>query len=184
MSFFNQNNQLNTQLLSRCFYYQNIHMVPSVVKKATIFYAIKKNDINHVRKIAEMLELITKNRPALLRAKKASVPLKIRKGAPIGAKVSLRKKKLSDFLYEFVWEILSNINNYKPISIKFFQKEEKIPFVFKIQDSMIFSCLKKNYSTFKDFSELKILFSFEKKASVKENFFLSRLYKLPIQYKK
>ena len=48
--------------------------------------------------ILEDLSLITGQRPILTKAKKSISGFKIRKGMPVGARVTLREKRMGDFL--------------------------------------------------------------------------------------
>jgi len=93
----------NNKKLVRCFTYSNIHNVPSNINKLTFFYTKKENlSVKSLIKISTLLELVTGRRSFFIRSKKSLAALKIRKGVPVGAKVTLRKEVLSSFLLKLV----------------------------------------------------------------------------------
>jgi len=99
------NNQHRSQI-QRCFLFNNLHLIFSI-KKLTFFYTLSKDiSIKALIRVAAFVELITGQRGFFIRSKKSSIFLKIRKGAPLGIKVSLRKKRILTFLLLFIWQIL------------------------------------------------------------------------------
>jgi len=166
----------------RCFFYKNLHQIPSTIEKATLFYTIKKDvSLKPLIKLATLLELVTSQRAQLLRSKKALIHLKIRKGAPLGVKVTLRKKSLSNFLQLLIWEIFPNIKNYK---LKNTLQKSKYNYVniinFNIVDPLIFPVLRPFFFLFKSCTNLRFTFSFKANSLKEECFFNSRFIQLPV----
>lgn len=84
--------------LFKCFTYSNVHEIPLLIEKITLFYILRKDvSLKILIKILAFFELITCQRGFIVRSKKSSIRLKIRKGAPIGVKISLRKRSLFFF---------------------------------------------------------------------------------------
>ena len=167
--------------LIKCFNYKNIHKVPSPITKMTLFYTIKRDiSLKSLIRISAFLELITGQRSFFLRSKKSSIFLKIRKGAPLGVKVTLRNKKLFDFLFRIVWEILPSLKNFRltPKISKVKQESLNSVMLF-ISDPLIFSELKNFYFFFKSCTDLRINLSSPSFCKKKELFFINRLLKLP-----
>jgi hypothetical protein len=106
--------------------------------------------------------------------------LKIRKGAPLGVKVTLRNKKLKNFLFRIIWEILPSLKNFKltPKISKVKQESLNSVMLF-LSDPLIFSELKNFYFFFKSCIDLRINVSLPSFCKKKELFFINRLLKLP-----
>jgi ribosomal protein L5 len=168
--------------LNRCFVYKNIHQIPLTIEKLTLFYTLKKDiSLKSLIKLSALLELITGQRACFIRSKKSSVFLKIRKGAPSGVKVTLRKNSLIFFLLKLLWEVIPNIKNFKKKSYFSKLKQQQLnSLMFVVADPLVFSELKSFYFFFKNCSNLRILFSFSNKSKNKELYFKSRFLQLPI----
>ena len=167
---------------SRSFFYLNIHKIPHVIKKFTLFYTLKKDiSLNSLIKISSFLELISFQRPVFIRAKNSSLFLNIRKGAPMGLKITLRKGRLFHFLNYLIWQIFPNVKNFN-LNTKFIKlKKNKINSVFfAVTDPFAFLILTNFYFFFKSCTNLKILSSFSNISTKNETFFHTRFLKLPI----
>jgi len=82
----------------RCFFYSNLHKIPSNIESIQLSYLVQKDiTLKILVKFAAFLEIISSNRPIFLRAKKVSLISKIRKGMPIGVIVDIRKKNFLNF---------------------------------------------------------------------------------------
>jgi large subunit ribosomal protein L5 len=66
------------------------------------------------------LELITGQRPAVTRAKKAISNFKLRQGMPIGARVTLRRARMFEFLDRFINIASPRIRDFRGFSDKSF----------------------------------------------------------------
>jgi len=66
------------------------------------------------------LATITGQHPVVTRARKAIANFKLRKGLPIGAKVTLRGKRMYEFLDRLVTAALPRIRDFKGVSPKSF----------------------------------------------------------------
>lgn len=89
--------------LIRCFAYSNIHHISCDIEKISFLYVKKNNfSLKTLIKVSTLLELITGQRSFFLRSKKSLASLKLRKGVPIGAKVTLRKFLLFSFLFKLI----------------------------------------------------------------------------------
>ena len=69
------------------------------------------------------MALITAQRPILTQAKKAISGFKVRKGMPIGAKVTLRKEKMYDFLERLIHIVLPRTRDFRGIEKKAIDKK-------------------------------------------------------------
>lgn len=103
------------------FHYTNRMEVPAIkaiVINAGIGAAI--NDIKLLDSAVEELSLITGQKSLITRAKKSIANFKIRKGMPIGCKVTLRKNRMYDFFDRFITFALPRVRDFKGISLKSF----------------------------------------------------------------
>lgn len=66
------------------------------------------------------LGIITGQRPVVTRARKAIANFKLRKGFPIGAKVTLRGRRMYEFLDRLITVALPRIRDFKGVSPKSF----------------------------------------------------------------
>jgi large subunit ribosomal protein L5 len=72
--------------------------------------------------ILEHLALITGQKPVLTKAKKSISGFKIRKGIPIGARVTLRGQKMHDFLERLIHVALPRSRDFRGINEKSIDK--------------------------------------------------------------
>lgn len=173
---FKTNNKIN-----RCFYYKNVHETSLTIDQLTLFYVIKKDiSLKALIRVASLLELITGHRAFFIRSRKSSIFLKVRKGAPLGVKVTLRKESIFLFLLNLVWQIFPNIKKLR-FKTKFSKaKHEKInSLMYIVFDPLVFHELKNFYFLFKSCINLRVLISFSKKLNKKELFLSTRFFQLP-----
>jgi len=69
------------------------------------------------------LGLICAQKPVLTKAKKSIAGFKIREGMPVGARVTLRGRKMYDFLERVVYIALPRFRDFRGIDLKSFDKE-------------------------------------------------------------
>jgi large subunit ribosomal protein L5 len=112
------------------FYYNNHKQIPKVIKIVLNFNC---NSVNIKRLISSMvaLELITNQKSVILTSKKANISLKLRKGNPIGCKVTLKKKNMNIFFFRLISEIFPNIKLFEGFINKK-SKNKSNSFSFKI----------------------------------------------------
>lgn len=71
-----------------------------------------------LEKIQEQIALISGQKPIITKARKSVSAFKIRKGLPIGVKVTLRGKRMFAFLEKLVKIIIPRIKDFRGLSIK------------------------------------------------------------------
>ena len=69
---------------------------------------------------AKDLEIITGQKPTIRKAKKSEAGFKLREGQAIGAKVTLRKEAMYDFLDRLISIVLPRVRDFEGISGKAF----------------------------------------------------------------
>lgn len=102
----------------------NIYSVPKI-NKVTInigFGALKSEPASY-RALAKILAQISGQKPMLTKAKKAIASFKLRQGETIGATVTLRGKKMEDFIIKLANITLPSIRDFKGLSKKGFDMQ-------------------------------------------------------------
>tara|TARA_Y100001970_G_scaffold200375_1_gene243712 strand:+ start:11728 stop:12279 length:552 start_codon:yes stop_codon:yes gene_type:complete len=93
---------------------ENIHQVPKI-KKIVLNMGIgdAKDDSKLIDKAQEELSLITGQKAVKTKAKKAIAGFKIRAGMPLGTSVTLRNKKMYEFLDRLVNIAIPRIRDFR-----------------------------------------------------------------------
>ena len=101
--------------------YANIMQVPRLEKiVVNIGLGEAVTDPKAIEAAQKDLEAITGPRPIVTKAKKAVANFKLRKGMPIGLKVTLRGKRMYDFLQRLVGVALPRMADFQGTSLKAF----------------------------------------------------------------
>lgn len=116
---------------------KNVHALPhleKVVINAGLGSAIQDPKIIQV--VEGELSKITGQKPVVTRAKKAIANFKLRKGMPIGCMVTLRGKKMYEFVERLIHVALPRVRDFKGVSSKGFDKSGN--YNLGIKDHLIF----------------------------------------------
>ena len=73
---------------------------------------------NVLEKIQEQISIIAGQKPVITKARKSISAFKIRMGLPIGVKVTLRGKKMYEFLEKIIKIVIPRIRDFRGISEK------------------------------------------------------------------
>lgn len=119
------------------FGFKNSMQVPRL-SKIVINMGVGKagEDIKILETAMNELMMITGQKPVITRAKKAIANFKIRKGLPIGCKVTLRKSRMYEFLDRLVNVALPRIKDFRGISDTGFDGQGN--FALGIKEQVIF----------------------------------------------
>ena len=107
--------------LTEQFGYANVMQVPrleKVVLNMGVGEAV--NDTKKVTSAAADLALIAGQRPVVTRARKAISTFKVRENMPIGAKVTLRRTRMYEFLDRLVTVALPRVRDFRGLDPKSF----------------------------------------------------------------
>ena len=107
--------------LKEKFNLKNIFEVPKLVKiVVNMGVGEAVSDSKIINKAIEDLSLITGQKPVITKAKKSIAGFKLRKGLSIGCKVTLRKKRMFEFLDRLIFIALPRVRDFKGLSKKSF----------------------------------------------------------------
>ncbi len=90
-----------------------------------------KEQVKAYKDILEDLALIAGQKPVVTKAKKSIAGFKIREGMPVGAKITLRKGKMYDFLGRLINVTLPRSRDFRGISEKSFDKNGNLTIAVK-----------------------------------------------------
>lgn len=124
-------------ILMKEFSYKNIMQVPrlkSVVLNVGMGEATQ--NIKLLDAAVKELSTITGQKPVVTKAKKSIAGFKLRKGMPIGCKVTLRGDRMYEFLDKFITLALPRIKDFKGVSVKSFDGRGN--YTFGIKEQIIF----------------------------------------------
>ncbi len=113
-------NQIREELKGK-FGLKNIFEVPKLEKIiVNIGVGESVSDSKIINNAVQDLSLITGQKPVVTKAKKSIAGFKLRKGLNIGCKVTLRKKRMYEFLDRLVFIALPRVRDFKGLSKKSF----------------------------------------------------------------
>jgi large subunit ribosomal protein L5 len=107
--------------LQDAFSYTNPMSVPRI-EKIVVNMGIGEaiSDSKKLDSAAGELAAITGQKPIVIRAKKSVANFKLREGMPIGAKVTLRRNRMYEFLDRLVTVALPRVRDFRGLSAKSF----------------------------------------------------------------
>lgn len=119
MSFKDYYNQEVKKKLMQDLKLKNVMEVPKVKKVVVNVGAGEAvTDKKVLEKIQEHLNLITGQKSVITKARKSVSAFKIRKGLPIGVKVTLRDQRMFNFLEKLIKIVIPRLRDFKGISAK------------------------------------------------------------------
>ncbi|UWI83159.1 50S ribosomal protein L5 [Wolbachia endosymbiont of Howardula sp.] len=120
------------QDLSNSLHYNNIMQIPKLVKVCiNMGVGEAAHDSKEITEPFNNLYLITGQKPVYTTAKKSIAGFKIRKGAIIGCKVTLRREKMYEFLERLIYIALPREKDFKGFTIKQFDGHGNFAFGIK-----------------------------------------------------
>ncbi|MGB9598445.1 MAG: 50S ribosomal protein L5 [Minisyncoccales bacterium] len=130
-------------LMKEKFHYKNLMQVPRIEKIVVnvgfgrlVVEKTKEEQEKIKNEIAKILSQITGQRPVFCLTKKAISAFKTKKGMVIGAKVTLRKQRMFDFLEKIINIVLPRLRDFKGLDEKSFDKHGN--FSFGIRELIVF----------------------------------------------
>jgi large subunit ribosomal protein L5 len=109
------------QAMMKEFSYRNVMQVPKVQKIVlNVGLGEATQNIKLLDAVQKELSLITGQKAVVTKAKKSIASFKLKKGVPIGCKVTLRGDKMYEFLDRLISLALPRIRDFKGVSGKSF----------------------------------------------------------------
>ena len=119
------------------FGYKNVMEIPKI-EKIVLNMGVGEatQDKKKVTSAAEEMELIAGQKPVITKAKKSIAQFKLREGMPIGAKVTLRRERMYEFLDRLVTIAMPRIRDFRGLNPKSFDGRGN--YAFGIKEQIIF----------------------------------------------
>ena len=95
-----------------------------------------KDNKNSLKQAVEEITLITGQKPVITKSKKAISNFKIRQNDPVGVSVTLRKKKMYEFLERFISIVSPRIRDFRGFALKGFDGRGN--YNFGINEQVVF----------------------------------------------
>ena len=169
-------NEIAPKLMEK-FGFKNVHQVPKIEKIIlNVGLGEAVQDKKHLDNAVIELATITGQRPVETKSKKAIAGFKIRKGIPIGCKVTLRKIRMYEFLDRLVNVALPRIRDFRGVPTTSF--DEKGNYSFGITEQGIFPELEADKIQLTHGMDITIVTSTDKK---EESFELLSLFGMPFK---
>lgn len=165
INYANYKNRVKYELLNK-FSYKNIYDIPKL-EKINLSLNVNSSDLHMLVSSLIALELLTNQKGFLIRSKTFNLVSKIRKGDPVGSKVTLRKEQALKFILKLI--------RIKP-EVK---KCNGGHFSFLIKNLMVFKEIESNYHFFRKLNSLNIVVN-TTCVSREELVFLIRCYNVKI----
>ena len=123
--------------LNEQFGYKNRHSVPRITKIVlNMGVGESTGDSKKAQIAADDLAMIAGQKPVVTRARKSIATFKVREGMPLGAKVTLRKARMYEFLDRLVTVALLRVRDFRGLSPKSFDGRGN--FALGIKEHIIF----------------------------------------------
>lgn len=108
-------------VMTREFSYKNVMQSPRLVKiVVNVGMGEGVQDIKLLDSALDELAAITGQRGVITRARKSIAAFKLRKGMPIGCRVTLRRERMYDFLDRLINFTLPRVRDFRGVSTKSF----------------------------------------------------------------
>ena len=123
--------------LSREFSFSNCMLIPKLEKFViSVGVGSYAKDIKIIQSVADTISLIAGQKSVIVYAKKSVASFKIREGMPVGVKVTLRGKRMYNFLEKLIIISLPRVKDFKGIPVNGFDGCGN--FNFGLKEQLIF----------------------------------------------
>ena len=167
------------QGLKKIFNYSNVMEVPKInCISLNMGLGDAKNNSKALESTVEELALISGQKPITTLAKKDISNFKIRKGWPVGCKVTLRSNKMYEFLERLIAIALPRTRDFRGLSFKSFDGSGN--YNFGIKEQIIFTEI--DYDKIQSIRGMNITISTSAKTD-NEAYELLKMFGLPLREK-
>ncbi|NBW58442.1 50S ribosomal protein L5 [bacterium] len=156
---------------------QNLMTVPKI-SKISLTISIGAADKKDVAKVVDELTMLAGQKAITSYAKKSISSFKLREGMPVGASVTLRKKKMYDFIDRLVYIALPRIRDFR--GLKSSSIDGSFNYAIGIKDYGIFPEVSYNTSLSKQIG-LGISFTIKNSTSKNDTVELLKTFDLPVK---
>lgn len=143
--------------------YTNYTEIPCL-KKICLSFQVSQSSLRQLLPLMSALTLASYQKPFFLRSKQVNLVLKLKKGYPIGCKITVRGQKMYDFLERILFFIFPQS---KGSMLPFFRIGKKAAFL-SLENPFFFREIEKEYENFRELPKLHLtmIISAEKKEEI------------------
>jgi large subunit ribosomal protein L5 len=142
------------------FKYSNVHQVPKLIKiSVNIGLGIAKENPAILKRAANDIYLITGQKPRICKAKKAISGFKLRQGDVVGLSLTLRSRKMYEFLEKLLNVGLPRVRDFRGVPVKSFDAQNN--YCLAIKENIIFPEV--TYERIEDIYGMQITFHIKAK---------------------
>ena len=156
MHYIQNNNKIINKLeLNDKYFSKNINQTPFLEKIVVSFTCQNLSSLKNILQGFAALTLISNQKPKFIQAHHSNILFKIRRGVPIGGKVTLRKEFMYTFIHKLSNEVLTKLESvlkYKNVKIN------KNFYSFALKDIFLWNSIVRHYKFFVGTPFLKITF--------------------------
>lgn len=116
--------------------YRNSMQVPKLVKVVVNMGVNSRLEKDAITEAQKELAIITGQKPVVTRAKKSISNFHVRKGMPVGVKVTLRGKRMYEFMERLIMAALPRIRDFRGVSSRGFDGRGN--YTLGVRDQTIF----------------------------------------------
>jgi large subunit ribosomal protein L5 len=116
--------------------YKNVIQVPKMVKIVLNTSVGSANDKQALEDAVREMSIVTGQKPVVTKSKKSISNFKLRKGQDLGCKVTLRGKKMYEFMERFFNAALPRVRDFRGVPIRSF--DGRGSYTFGVDDQTIF----------------------------------------------
>ena len=165
--------------MQKKFKYTNVMQVPKIVSiNLNMGLGDAKSNSKNLESSLEEMSLISGQKPITTKAKKDISNFKIRKGWPVGCKVTLRSKMMYEFLDRLISVALPRTRDFRGLSFKSFDGRGN--YNFGIKEQIIFTEI--DYDRIQSINGLNVTIT-TSASSDNEAYELLKLFGLPLREK-
>lgn len=117
--------------LTKAFGYSNVHALPRITKVVVNTGVGRLRDEKQMKAVERSLSLITGQKPSARAAKKAIAAFKTRKGLIVGYQITIRGKRMWDFLSRLINIAIPRQRDFQGIDAKSFDQGGNLTLGFK-----------------------------------------------------
>lgn len=130
------NEKVKSQMMEK-FGYDNVMDVPRI-EKITINVGLSRaqKDADFIKNVVQDIKAVTGQTPVFTKARKAIAGFKIRDGQNVGLAVTLRGKRMWDFVYRLVGVTIPRMKDFQGIPLRSFDKNGNLS--IGIREQLIF----------------------------------------------
>lgn len=161
--------------LGLCFASENVHQIPKLQKTFLMSSSKESSTLKKTLLSLSGVQLTLNSKGFVVISQNSLPHLKIRKGQPLGAKITITGSSVLQFLYFFIFNVLNQLDLVDLLP----HKRKNLDFTFLFQSFVEFPRLMQHFKFFRGLPSFRVFFS--SKGNCKNVLFFLRFFKIPLK---